>query len=230
MPRIKAYKQADKLIPVNSARVVTAFQCPWTKKLWTSKKRYIQHLQKLRETRIHSRIVHNRLKKAQIDLNNQNSFGDIIEWIERNSWFFLAKAKQSNVWSKEKWPAPEDFWIRITYLDIRHSNNVSNTHSAPKGKASNWGRRDPNLPTGYPGWEGRIEYQMSHSLPGFSSDLLRGTGIYTGSGGGTSNNRYGYSVIFWDEDWPGMMDQTVFNILANKRFEPFKYGRPNYFR
>lgn len=226
MPRIKAYRQAEKLIPVDAAKVVTAFQCPWTKKVFSSKKYYIKHLIDLRRTRIHRRIVNRRMDRALSDLNAQPSFQDVIEWIERNCWYFLAKAKQNNNWSDKGFPTPEEFWIRITYLEVHHSNNVSNSHSAPRGKPTNWGRKDSNIPFGYSGWEGRIEYCISHQLPGvFSSDLLSSTGIHTGSGGSScGNNYYGYSVIFWDEDWTGLLDETVMNILAEKDVHHFKYG------
>ena len=166
MPRIRAYKQAEKIIPVDSAKIVTAFQCPWTKQVWATKKAYIKHLKQLREERIHRRIRAARLDKMLADLNNQPTWMDVIEWIERNSHFFLARAKQNNAWHSDyrKWPAPEDFWIRITFLDIHHTDCASNTHSAPRGKPTNWAHKDPNLPNGYPGWTGRIEWQTSHYL------------------------------------------------------------------
>lgn len=231
MPRIRAYKQADKLIPVADAKVVTAFQCPWTKKLYNRKKDYIKHLKELRQERIHRNIVNNRLGKALADLQSQPNFESIIEWIERNSWFWLAKAKRNRTdWrDNEGWPAPEEFWIKITFLELMHIPIASNTHSAPRGQRTNWGG-DISLPRGYPGWVGRIEYQMSHDLPIFSSDLFRSTGICTGGGGGSSENRYGYSVTFWDDDWPRLSEGVVLNILAEKPHHKYVYGQARYFR
>lgn len=236
MPAIKAYKFRDNIVPVDTAKIVKAYQCPWTGRIVETKKTYIKHLKDLRETRMRARIRAARMQKMQEDLSNQPSWSAVIDWVERNSYWFLARAKQSRGGlSCDTWPEPEDFWIRITFLDIRHSDRVSNSHKCPRGGVTNWSRA-PGKPTGYPGWHGRIEYQTSHSLPGFSSDLFGGTGINTGTGGGISSNRCGFSVELFDSDWPmltELLDQErVLTVLRDGRSgdESFSYGTPHYFR
>lgn len=237
MPAIKAYKFKDNIVPVNAAKIVKAYQCPWTGRIVETKRTYVKHLRELRENRMRARIRAARMQRLQEDLSNQPDWHSVIDWVERNSHWFLARAKQSrgNV-GYDRWPEPEDFWVRITYLDIRHSNSVSNSHNCPRGGVTNWGRRDPGAPTGYPGWSGRIEYQASHSLPGFSSDMFRGTGINPGSGGGMGQNRCGYSVELFDADWPVIADpldrERVLAVLKDGWVdEPvFKFGTPVYFR
>jgi hypothetical protein len=237
MPAIKAYKFKDNIVPVDRAKVVKAFQCPWTGRIIETKKTYLKHLKELREHRMHARIRASRMSRAFNDLATQPSWSDMIAWVESNSHWFLARAKQRRgTMSHDRWPDPEDFWIRITYLKIQHSDSVSNSHNCPRGGVTNWSRRDPDKPTGYPGWSGRIEYQMSHNLPGFSSDLMRGTGINTGSGGGIGGNRHGYSVELFDSDWPRiteMMDEErVLTVLRDGQagHDSFSYGTPVYFR
>jgi hypothetical protein len=41
MPRIKAYKGNRSIIPVEEARVSTAFRCPWTDKLFGAKQQFL---------------------------------------------------------------------------------------------------------------------------------------------------------------------------------------------
>jgi hypothetical protein len=237
MPAIKAYKFKDNIVPVDAAKVVKAYQCPWTGRIVETKRTYVKHLRELRENRMRARIRAARMQRMQEDLNNQPDWPSVIAWVERNSHWFLARAKQSRGgFDHDRWPEPEDFWIRITYLNIQHSDSVSNSHNCPRGGVTNWSRRDPSKPTGYPGWHGRIEYQMSHSLPGFSSDLMRSTGVNPGSGGGINQHRYGYSVELFDADWPEITeplerDRVLASLSDKPWIEPtFRHGTPVYFR
>jgi hypothetical protein len=111
---------------------------------------------------------------------------------------------------------------------------VSNTHDCPiKGK-TNWGRRDKDAPTSYPGWRGRvwIRYGDEHRN-GFGSDPFGITLTYPGTGGWGSYSgpfqkiskarfaRYGHrhnpedypepQIYSWDyrfyeDDWPAVKD------------------------
>lgn len=68
-------------------------------------------------------------------------------------------------------------------IDCAWSDRVSNSHNAPFGERTNF-TRDPKLPTGYPGWTGRVWVRYDHAeRNGFGSDPLRGTGLHTGTGG-----------------------------------------------
>lgn len=44
MPAIKVYKSGQKgvLIPVSEAKVAAGYQCPWTGKLYATKKSYVK--------------------------------------------------------------------------------------------------------------------------------------------------------------------------------------------
>lgn len=243
MPRIKAYKGAGKIIPLDEAKVATAFRCPWTKRVFGAKKDYVAHLKQLRRDRIHAAIRRNIFQRQHEDLWSQPSFEDMIAWVERNPDFFFDKAVGSRGEGRQDRIAAyrDKFWIRITYLSIQWTDSASNSHARPRGGFSNWGGRDKHpqtgevLPRGYPGWTGQIEYQMSHDL-GFGSDVMRGTGINTGTGGGRGDNCYGYGVTFFDSDWPAIAarktEMKVEAVLAerNTGWDRVKYGEPRYFR
>jgi len=68
--------------------------------------------------------------------------------------------------------------------NVRWSNRVSNTHRAPKGYKTNFGFL-PTLPTGFPGWEGRVWIRFK-DRPDFMglSNMMGENGIHPGSGGG----------------------------------------------
>jgi len=229
MPKIKAYKGAGKIIPIEEAKIATAFRCPWTKKVYGAKRDYVKHLKWLRENRMHARIRENaRLRKME-NLWAQPTFTDIINWIEMNPEFMFDNGLRRG-WARDNSEKYRDkFWIKITYLRIDWHQKVSNTHHCPRDGVTNWGGGVPNAPRGYPGFEGVIEYQMSHDI-GFGSDVMRGLGIHTGTGGGIKDNRFGYSVQSFDADWPGLTKSRLLDVLGdNSNWKSFSYGKPDYF-
>jgi len=235
MPKIKAYKGNERavLIPVDDAKIVTAFKCPWTEQVYATKKAYVKHLRELREDRIHRAIRARIQNKIFEELINQPSFDKIIEWIETHPEFFFDRAIERGRagWSDRRLHLRDKFWIKITYLDVRWSDSVSNSHSCPRGGVTCWSSREAEdgRPRGYPGWQGRIEFQLSHDL-GFGSDVFRGVGIHTGTGGGTSNNRY-YDVKFFASDWPSLAASLAFEKLGgDSGIRRFLKGTPAYFR
>lgn len=230
MPKIKAYKGNGVIIPVDDAKVATAFQCPWTGEVFGTKKGYVNHLRVLREDRIHRQIRANIRDRVFQELINQDSFDKIINWIETHPEFLFDGVIQNgrDKWSDRRSHLREKFWIKITYLDVHWSECVSNSHNRPRGSVTNWGG-DPNLPRGYPGWTGRIEFQVSHDL-WFGSDIMKPIGVHTGSGGGVESTRYGYDVKFFASDWPGLEKNRLFEIIKGEQPAKFKHGEPRYFR
>lgn len=244
MPRIQVYKDKGKMIPVEQAKLANAFICPWTENLFATKRGYVKHLRDLRETRMHRRAKQNRWQKKFEDFYNQPDFDSVIRWVELNPEFFFDHATKNGFGYNRHADKRNDFWIRITYLNLRWSDNLSNSHSCPRGGVQNWGRQ-PGKPDGYPGWGGSIEFQVSHSL-GFGSDVFRNLGINTGTGGGISDNRYGFEVKFFASDWPKIYAQIA---VEQDRFEKenllktiktgyntpyvvpgYQYGKPIYFK
>lgn len=249
MPKIDVYKHKGIAIPVESAVKSKGYICPWTEELFLTKKTYVKHLNTLRVERMHKRARKLRWDKKFQDFYTQPTFEDVIQWIEVNPEFFFDHAAKTSFYARRKnmEEIRKDFWIKITYLDISWNNMVSNTHECPRGGVMCWSSHEARdgRPRGYPGWQGRIEFQMSHDL-GFGSDVFRGLGVNTGTGGGISKNRYGYSVKFFASDWPGISKtidelEEKFNkenlLNTIKTGEPdyfrmpgFKYGKPDYFR
>jgi hypothetical protein len=224
MPVIPVYKHRGTIIPVQNARKAQAYQCPWTGKIVATKRAYVKHLQQLRTTRMHSRAKQIRWQRLGEDLWNQTSFENIVQWVELHPEWFLDNAKNRGFHNERDRfdQIRSEFSIRITYLDLKWSNNISNSHSCPRTGVTNW-MRSNDKPLGYPGWTGRIEYVISHELPGFG-DLFRGIGINTGTGGG-DGTKYGYDVRFFADDWPGLSKGQTWATLKGTQHQPVKIGK-----
>jgi hypothetical protein len=111
--------------------------------------------------------------------------------------------------------------------EVRWGESVSNSHQCPLSGVTNWGNRDSNAPTGYPGWSGRVWIRYDKEPDTFGSDLFRNTLTYTGTGGygsydgpwtylSTIHYRknghskriekrpsiYSWDYRFYEDDWP----------------------------
>ena len=246
MPRIKAYKGNRSIIPVSTAKLSTAFLCPWTEKIFGTKRQYVTHLKALRGSRMHARaraVHYNRIRE---NFNKQPTFEKVIEWIELHPEFFfdthvMRDPFQCHDYSAEKLAVQrENFEIKIVGLSLRWNPNVSNTHHCPRNGVTNWGGRKEGAPHGYPGWYGRIEFTTKVINPdtgianirSIGGRCLEGTGVHTGTGGG--GNVYGYEAFFFDADWPEIAHrhdkEVVIAALKGKVHYWGEWNGPNHFR
>ena len=224
-------------------------------KIFEDKSKYQAHLRKLARHRLAQRKLQiaESVKDAawaelyereqsidqwmQMVIDNQHLFwaeaaaGDPYDW--QNVGKKLSRGKNAQV-------MPQPRVLKITH-QLRWSDMVSNSHSCPVGGVTNWGNRDPDAPTGYPGWQGRMDwvYAWPREWDGvyLGSDLFGGfanhygrSRVHTGTGGsgGTvfskKHNCYvtscGYSVNVFAADWPGLTrhrdKQVMWKTLTNR--------------
>lgn len=216
MPKIAVYKGNNSIIPVAAARKATAYMCPFTKTIVNTKKKYIAHLKQLRESRMHTHARTARLSEKFSELRHQPSFDAVIAWINShpevmfdNALLYDGSARDSDFSAQMR----AAYSIKILHLSLVWKPNLSNSHSAPIGKAQNFSY-NANKPTGYPGWEGRITFESSN-LRSFYSGLFSRTGINTGSGGGGGNSMLSYDVKFFDDDWPVITRSREKEVIMN---------------
>lgn len=227
MPKIRAYVGPDdNVIAVHEATEVNAFQCPWTKKVFTKRKDYIKHLKSHRINSIYKRIHLARRKAKVKELNGLKSFNEIVEWLEANS-NFLYETGMSQAWKDDRAKYPrEKFRFKINKLTLTYSDNISCTHHAPRGCKTNWGgdtkdEHGNNVPRSYPGWRGRFEYEME-GLPSFSSHAFMDTAIHFGSGGGGAKS-FSSDIYLFLSDWPGLAEDVTFRLLKGLKPEGIIY-------
>jgi hypothetical protein len=85
--------------------------------------------------------------------------------------------------------------------DVRFSPKVSNSHSCPIAGVSNFSGHK-NLPTGYPGFTGRVWIRYLKEPEHFASDTFSKTCTHTGTGGfGSYNGPFDeISHVFWERN------------------------------
>jgi hypothetical protein len=234
MPRIQVYKGNGAIIPVNVAKKSSGFKCPWTGKIFGAKKAYVNHLRVIRQDRIYRNIRRQRRQALLDDFNNQPGFEAMMRWIELHPEFFFDNGLQHG-WDSDRARHEKiraDWSVRITLLELAYSDSVSNSHSCPRGGVTCWSSHEAldGRPRGYPGWSGRIEFEVSHKNNQWGSDVFLGTGIHTGSGGSTGGGIYGYDVKFFESDWPGLQKMRAWAAIGGPSVDRFNYGERRYFR
>ena len=237
MPRIKVYKGNGAIIPVSVAKAATGFQCPWTKQIFGAKKSYVAHLKRIRQDRIYRNIRNRRRQALLDDFNNQRGFEEIMRWVELHPEFFFDNGINRG-WDSDRARHEKlrsDWSVKITLLELNYSPSVSNTHACPRNGVTNWGgdtklKDGTPAPRGYPGWSGRIEFEVSHKDVRWGSDVFKNTGIHTGTGGSVGGGIYGYDVKFFASDWPGLQALRAWSALGGPSVDRFQFGERRYFR
>jgi uncharacterized C2H2 Zn-finger protein len=250
MPAIQVYKGNGAMIPVADAKQAKAYRCPWTGGVFATKKAYVNHLKTLRTQRMHVAVRNKRWQRLGEDLWEQHTFDSIVRWIETHPDWFLDNAKRRGWVSDAKRydSLRGDFDITVTYLRLRWNDCVSNSHQCPHDGVTKWGSSDvfndgTPKPNGYPGWVGRIEYRLSHELPGFSSEMFTRSRVCIGNGGSGCGVKYGYDVKFFASDWPELTKdwlsaidaarrqyeaENLVDMLKKRYVEPFSYPEYEY--
>jgi len=187
--------------------LVEAWQCPHTGTLFAKADRnqYLAHLRRLGTVRRRERARQRAL--AERDQYLANTLWNLSTIVEIEQWFLNNGAWLSSVAFGRDYPSAKPVRFTRFSLDVGWRSHVSNTHSAPRGEPTNWGG-DPGKPTGYPGYSGTVRFDLDGETPGFTSDLFRPTGLYTGTGSGGRTGCQ-YQAILWDADWPGLKTMRV---------------------
>ena len=189
---------------------ITAYKCPDTGKIFESKLDYDRHrkiyIAKKRQERNHQKILDEMTNKLAKFRETAQTTHDIECWIIENSEFLAHRHNVVNHRKKTK------FYFTDVKINVKYNNSVSNTHSAPFNGVENWGR-DKNLPMGYPGWRGQVDFKFDGDIDGFFSDLFSRTGIHLGTGGG-SGSFYSSDIILYEADWLGLHDKRIFEFLS----------------
>lgn len=207
---------------------VMVWQCPHTKKLFIEQDEYKAHLAKLARQRrkvkhenkirstFHEWLTEERLKLDSID--------NLSTWLIDNQRIIMDAANliPCGNWAGEGF-YDSDLFTEIKFEYLKWNSSVSNSHSCPKGGVTNWGGREKFAdgapkPNGYPGWQGYIRGSLKrlkkHNGSYPASGFFKLVGIHTGTGGG-GNERFGWDVKVFAEEWPGPAAELTFKKLAN---------------
>jgi hypothetical protein len=217
--------------------IVQAYCCDETGELFHlhQKEQYLAHLRIRASIRAKEKLrekTHRRFTNAFEKMRSEcKSLQDICDYIVLNPTLFYEWACFRNGQRKQRdW---RDFLITSVKMILTYNPACSNSHGAPIGEPENWHRR-PDLPTDFPGYKGRIEFQYNKKLPFFTSKIFEGFGMYLGSGGSRAstdgNNGYSAELTIWLQDWPGLKsalnselnDILIDRLTDNLRRDKFK--------
>lgn len=205
---------------------ILAWKCETTGELFEDQDLYKKHIRKIaaqrREQAKRDRIAAE-LKNFWINARNTiTSINDLPQFFidhQDRLWEDAIAAEHYRfaeigklVRGGKKMPMPK--LLRFTTFRLSWSKSVSNSHSCPQGGITNWGGRVKDGPRGYPGWTGRVDWEIEwpNEFDGWypGADLFKGYNscVHTGSGGGGNNKNnissFGYSVELFAADWPGL--------------------------
>lgn len=209
--------------------IIQAYKSDLDGKLFDDKTKYISHLRKLAANRMHEKRLEKLESQRVLFLEKMGQVKDLLElnqFIKDNwKWFWSNGAAHEARWKWKKSGKPEFHeYVDIAIRQLSWQEEVSNSHSCPRGGVENFDTRadyNKGKPTGYPGWRGRIiikvlpptyKYHGKEYIgDGWGSSYFKNTTIHTGSGGGGNGKNckeYSYAVTLWAADFP-VMYETV---------------------
>lgn len=195
---------------------ITAYKCTDTGKIFEHHSEYQTHRKQYLAEQAKIAARQARVAAADTIIDNlrniASTFDEIAQWVIDNQETLIDRfyANHPNERRPRETKRYVPFRINFVKLDgMQHGVNISNSHSAPKGMPTNWSGGNHHLPTGYPGWHGRILIQHEGDFSHVSR-LFSDIGICTGTGGGWAGE-LSYDVKLWEADWPAM---RVYQVLS----------------
>lgn len=181
--------------------IVQAYKSDTDGKLFLIKTDYTKHLRKLADKRREVKRMEQHKLNRELFLDKMGqvgSFSELEQFIKDNWQFFRLNAQEHNFGRKFK--KGDDELISLSLKINGYNQTLSNSHDCPRKGVTNWGNRDKDAPTSYPGWRGRINFSVTCSTS-FGSNYFEGTPICTGSGGGGDESK-SYDLQLWAADFP----------------------------
>jgi hypothetical protein len=197
--------------------IIQAYQCAQTKKVFVEKTDYLKHLRK----QVVARKIQRQLAKDRAELLNEiasmrrlANLREVTGWVVSHSDLFRLNDLQvyNRKWGKRDIRLPTWKFRSLELFGMQFSNAVSNSHCCPVDGVENFEGK-PDRPIGYPGWHGRITFELTADTLSFPSDMFVGTGINLGGGGG-GKNAYQFEVRLFTADWQGLAGTALIKKVA----------------
>lgn len=197
----------------------TGYKCRFDGKIFASseKKAYVKYLKNIRKNmktaREDKRTKDNTREQLSIIKLEVTDVNMIAPWIMKHEAFLIKACNVLNLngflFDEFK---PNDKYTNVEIGGLFYNENTSNSHVCPHNGVTNWGDKNPDLPTGYPGWYGRLGgslYRDKKNMNSYPySSVFKLIGVHTGSGGG-GNERFSYDCKIFVADWPCLLQKWV---------------------
>jgi len=188
----------------------TAWVCRFTGKTFLDRDEFREHLLRRRWQVTYARRRKRIVREALIRASQISSIDELQDWLT-SAEFALALARLRDPKAT----------INLSFVKITNHRvgEVSNSHSAPFGKPTNWSRKS-DLPTSYPGIVCTISFRENAKCSGSTTfwdmtDALREIGIHTGTGGVGANDTYSYYCTIWADAFPKLFDRLLADYVGN---------------
>lgn len=189
--------------------IITAYKSDADGKLFENLDDYNIHIKKLarvnRQKKKEANFETDRLVFMDKIFKEISNPQELIDCILKHSHFFINNAKDNKKLNEKTNCEFKKLSIKPNYnsgntapVAINWENKVSNSHCAPMGHKTNWGNREKDEPTSYPGWKAYITLEVSHDV-GFLTHVFKRTPINPGSGGGGT-----YELSLFAQDFKKM--------------------------
>ncbi len=181
---------------------ITAYKCPDTGKIFEHRSEYDEYRFDVlcyRAEKARIKAIKDKFERKITKLRmTAKSTDDIEEWV-------LKYSRELAAFNDAE---PNDkFEISSIQFKTKWRMDCSNSHSAPFSGETNWGGRKPGITRSYPGFNGSIDFKYHGDLRNFFQ-LLKKTGINTGTGGGGGSGFHAEVTLFAD-DWPAMAEKQL---------------------
>lgn len=203
---------------------IQAYKCRFTGKVFelSQKDKYITHLKELRKE-MNKKRKYASIKKIHYDWLAAEKekivhIDMIVPWILKNQKHLMEAFNALRIDPSSKFYTKTDEFTSIT-LSAKYSTHVSNGWSRPHNGVKNWCGQHKDLPTGYPGFVGRmsgiLKRDRKHGGQYPYGNLMRMIGINAECGGG-GNESWVYDIKLFLADWPGLSQSVLFDTLNGK--------------
>jgi len=122
-------------------------------------------------------------------MNTLNDIGD-----------FMVEQIRENIQERKHPQSPEND-ILLFGWKLQYSQQVSNSHCAPKNGETNWGGKKLGVPKNYPGWSGRVWLVLKNSTNTGIGNYFANCLGYRGSGG--------YGLYHIKKEFPAAVAQVT---------------------
>jgi len=203
---------------------ITAYKCPFTKKIFETRSGYRRHLLKLRVKRTDrrhrraiARVAHQRITAIRDDMSERvgriRSAAELERFIIDNFHDIAIAALNPGI---DRLMILHQMKMHsFEFENVRYSERASNTHKCPRNGVTNWGGQTEGAPRGYPGFSGRMKWLVTGPDPKhddrFSgvdvSQVLRHIGVHIGTGCPAWKGNIDFQ--FFVEDFPGIQEEVA---------------------
>lgn len=191
--------------------IIQAYQCDKTKRLFSAKDKYLEHLRTLARTELRTNKAHPRMailkRRFEVLRKTARSFNDVERWLENNvrilEHLSIRFQKKS-----AKAPADPTFIEKVCFYQVDHVPYCATVrgypiHGIPEAPEKSGKEK------AYPGARGDFCFTATNNV--HVHKVLKEMAACHFGGGYNNGNYYSYAFTMFGEDWPFVGARCLFD-------------------